>query len=276
MKQYLDALNECLNNGIDVESRSGKVRKSFASQIRYDLQKGFPILTTKKMAWRSIVSELLWFIEGSSDERRLAEIHYGKSREELKDKNTIWTKNSKADYWLKKSKFEGDLGRIYGFQWRNFNGIDQFAQLIESLKNEPDSRRHILSSWNPSDLSNMALPPCHILSQFYVAENKLSCQLYQRSCDMFLGVPFNISSYSLLTFILAKECNLEVGEFVHTLGDFHIYHSHFSQVKEQLTRAVKDLPKLEFTKKNIFAYEANDFKLINYNPHPKITAEMSV
>ena len=188
----------------------------------------------------------------SNDERRLAEIHYGKDKSELLDKKTIWTKNADSDYWKIKSKFEGDLGKIYGFQWRNFNGVDQISNLIKSLKSDQDGRRHILSAWNPSELEEMALPPCHILSQFYISNNRLSCQLYQRSCDMFLGVPFNISSYSLLTFLLAKECELQLGEFIHTLGDYHIYHRHFPQVKEQLDRTTKKLPKLKIKSNNFF------------------------
>ena len=276
MKQYLETLRFCLNEGTDVESRTGKVRKAFGYQMRFDLNDGFPIITTKKIAWRSVVSELLWFIEGSNDERRLAEIHYGKDKSELLDKKTIWTKNADSDYWKIKSKFEGDLGKIYGFQWRNFNGVDQISNLIKSLKSDQDGRRHILSAWNPSELEEMALPPCHILSQFYISNNRLSCQLYQRSCDMFLGVPFNISSYSLLTHILAKECELELGEFIHTLGDFHIYHEHLLQVEKQLTREIRNLPELKFDKKNIFSYSPNDFELLDYDPHPTIQADMSV
>tara|TARA_B110000014_G_scaffold249007_1_gene223890 strand:+ start:160 stop:990 length:831 start_codon:yes stop_codon:yes gene_type:complete len=276
MKQYLETLRFCLNHGTDVVSRAGKVKKAFGYQMRFELNDGFPIITTKKIAWRSVVSELLWFIEGSNDERRLAEIHYGKDKSELSDKKTIWTKNANSDYWKIKSKFKGDLGKIYGYQWRNFNGIDQLSNLIKSLKGDQDGRRHILSAWNPGDLEEMALPPCHILSQFYISNNRLSCQLYQRSCDMFLGVPFNISSYSLLTHILAKECDLEVGEFIHTLGDFHIYHEHFPQVKEQLTREVRSLPKLRFDKKNIFNYSPEDFELLDYDPHPSIKADMNI
>ena len=276
MKQYLEALSNCLESGIDVDSRAGKVRKAFGYQMRFDFDQGFPILTTKQIAWRSVVSELLWFIEGSSDERRLAEIHYAKKRSELLDKKTIWTKNANADYWKPKAKFEGDLGKIYGVQWRNFNGVDQIHRLIDGLKKDPHGRRHILSAWNPSELEQMALPACHMFAQFYVANNKLSCQLYQRSCDMFLGVPFNISSYSLLTHILANECKLSLGEFIHTFGDFHIYHKHFSQVKQQIKRDTKILPKLQFRAKNIFQYMVDDFKLINYGFHPAIKAEMNV
>ncbi|MBI29473.1 MAG: Thymidylate synthase 2 [Alphaproteobacteria bacterium MarineAlpha5_Bin11] len=276
MKEYLKALNHCFENGSDVKSRNGDVRRAFGYQMRFNLEEGFPILTTKKMAWRSIVSELLWFLEGSSDERRLAEIHYSKPKNELKDKKTIWTQNANADYWKAKAAFDGDLGRIYGVQWRDFGGIDQVQSLIKGLQNDPNSRRHIISSWNPSDLQNMALPPCHIMAQFFVHEKRLSCQLYQRSCDMFLGVPFNISSYSLLTHIIAKECGFFVGEFIHTLGDYHIYHRHFSQVKEQIKRKEKNLPELRFKIKNIFEYFPDDFVLENYDPHPAIKAEMNV
>ena len=276
MKNYIDVLKHCYERGVDVDSRAGKVRKLFGHQMAFDLKKGFPILTTKKMAWRSIVSELLWFLEGSSDERRLAEIHYDQNREEIKDKKTIWTMNANSEYWKNKAKFEGDLGNIYGVQWRNFNGVDQIINLIESLQNNPDGRRHIINAWNPPELNKMALPPCHVLAQFFVANNNLSCQLYQRSCDMFLGVPFNVSSYSLLTHIIAKECNLNLGKFIHTLGDYHIYHKHFLQVKEQIQRNTKKLPILKFNKKNIFDYKVKDFELINYDSHPTIKAEMNV
>ena len=234
MKQYLEALKYCYKKGVDVDSRAGKVRKAFGYQMRFDLQDGFPAVTTKKLAWKAIVSELLWFLEGSNDERRLAEILYNDKKENLRDKKTIWTQNAQADYWKPKAKFEGDVGKIYGVQWRNFNGIDQINTLFNGIKNNPNSRRHILSAWNPAELHLMSLPACHAFSQFFVAEQKLSCQLYQRSCDMFLGVPFNIASYSLLTHLIARECNLDVGEFVHTLGDYHIYHEHFNQVEIQI------------------------------------------
>ena len=276
MKQYLDALKYCYENGTDVESRAGKVRKSFGYQMNFDLTKGFPAITTKKLAWKSVVSELLWFIEGSNDERRLAEILYQDKRENLKNKKTIWTQNAEADYWKPKAKFDGDVGKIYGVQWRNFNGVDQIANLIRGLKNDPNGRRHIISSWNPPELASMSLPPCHVFSQFYISENKLSCQLYQRSCDMFLGVPFNIASYSLLTHMLARECNLEVGKFIHSLGDFHIYEEHFEQVKIQLKRQPKELPRLEFKTKDFYKYNVNDFELLNYRYYPKIEATMNV
>jgi len=276
MKQYLDALKYCYENGTDVESRAGKVRKSFGYQMIFDLTKGFPAITTKKLAWKSVVSELLWFIEGSNDERRLAEILYQDKRENLKNKKTIWTQNAEADYWKPKAKFDGDVGKIYGVQWRNFNGVDQISNLIKDLKNDPNGRRHIISSWNPPELENMSLPACHVFSQFFISENKISCQLYQRSCDMFLGVPFNIASYSLLTYMLARECNLEVGNFIHSLGDFHIYEEHFEQVKVQLKRQPKELPRLEFKTKDFYKYNVNDFELLNYQHHPRIEATMNV
>ena len=276
MKQYLKALRHCLEQGVDVDSRSGKVRKSFGYQMRFDLNNGFPALTTKKLAWKAVTSELLWFIEGSNDERRLAEILYQDDRKNLKEKTTIWTQNANSDYWKDKAKFEGDVGRIYGVQWRDFSGVDQIKNLIEGLKTHPNGRRHILSAWNPAEIHLMSLPACHALSQFFVSNGKLSCQLYQRSCDMFLGVPFNIASYSLLIHLIAAECGLKVGEFIHSLGDFHIYHQHFEQVKIQLTREPKELPNLKFIPKNIFSYKTDDFELQNYDPHPTIKAAMNV
>jgi thymidylate synthase len=276
MKNYLGALKHCYENGDFVKSRAGNVKKSFGYQMRFDLQEGFPAVTTKKLAWKAMVSELLWFLEGSNDERRLAEILYEDNRDNLEHKNTIWTQNANAEYWKQKSKFSGDVGRIYGVQWRDFNGVDQLKNLIEGLKKDPDSRRHILTAWNPAELHNMSLPPCHAFSQFYVSNNKLSCQLYQRSCDMFLGVPFNIASYSILIHIIAKECGYEVGEFIHSLGDFHIYEEHFEQVKIQLSREPKKLPILKFNQKNIHEYKTSDFELINYKHHPKIVAPMNV
>jgi thymidylate synthase len=276
MKQYLEALKHCYDFGTDVESRAGKVRKAFGYQMRFDLQKGFPAMTTKKLAWKSVVSELLWFIEGSDDERRLAEILYQDSRDNLKDKKTIWTQNANSIYWKKNSKFQGDVGKIYGVQWRDFNGVDQIKNLIEGIKHDPNGRRHILSAWNPSELNLMSLPPCHAFSQFFVANNKLSCQLFQRSCDMFLGIPFNIASYSLFTHMIAAECSLDLGEFVHTLGDYHIYHEHFNAINIQMERTPIELPKLTFEKKGIFDYSLDDFILNNYNPKPGIKASMNV
>ena len=276
MKQYLDALSYCYQNGKDVYSRAGKVRKVFGYQIRFNLNKGFPALTTKKLAWKSVVSELLWFLEGSNDERRLAEILYEEDRRDLKDKKTIWTQNANSEYWKDKAKFFGDVGRIYGVQWRDFKGIDQIKNLIKGIKRDPNGRRHILSAWNPAELELMSLPPCHAFSQFFVSNRKLSCQLYQRSCDMFLGVPFNIASYSLLLHLIATECDLEVDEFILTLGDYHIYHEHFDQVEIQLKREPRKLPQLKFKPKDIFSYKVNDFELIDYNPHPTIQAKMNV
>ena len=276
MKNYLDALKYCYENGDFVKSRAGNVKKAFGYQMRFNLEDGFPAVTTKKLAWKAVVSELLWFLEGSNDERRLAEILYDDKRENLEDKKTIWTQNAEADYWKDKSKFIGDVGKIYGVQWRNFNGVDQIQELIEGLKKNPNSRRHILTAWNPSEINEMSLPPCHAFSQFFVSNNKLSCQLYQRSCDMFLGVPFNIASYSLLIHIIAEECKLGVGDFIHSLGDFHIYEEHFDQVKIQLTREPKRLPTLKFLTKKINDYKTKDFELHNYEPHPKIIAPMNV
>jgi len=276
MKNYLNALEYCFENGDFVKSRAGNVKKAFGYQMRFNLEDGFPAVTTKKLAWKAVVSELLWFLEGSNDERRLAEIQYQDTKENLEDKKTIWTQNANADYWKNKSKFKGDVGRIYGVQWRNFNGVDQIINLIEGLKQNPHSRRHILTAWNPAELDEMSLPPCHAFSQFYISNNKLSCQLYQRSCDMFLGVPFNIASYSLLIHILAKECGYQVGEFILSLGDFHIYEEHFNQVKIQLTREPKTHPNLQFEHKKINEYKTSDFQLINYEYHPKIEALMNV
>ena len=276
MKNYLTALEYCFENGDFVKSRAGNVKKSFGYQMRFNLEDGFPAVTTKKLAWKAVVSELLWFLEGSDDERRLAEIQYEDTKANLEDKKTIWTQNANADYWKNKSKFKGDVGKIYGVQWRNFNGVDQIFNLIEGLKKNPHGRRHILTAWNPAELDEMSLPPCHAFSQFYISNNKLSCQLYQRSCDMFLGVPFNIASYSLLIHILAKECGYQVGEFILSLGDFHIYEEHFDQVKIQLTREPKTHPNLQFEQKKINEYKTSDFELINYEHHPKIVAPMNV
>src|SRR6056300_870721 len=242
MKQYLDALQTILDQGEDVDDRTGVgTRTIFGYQMRFNLQDGFPAVTTKKLAWRSVVGELLWFLEGSTDERRLAEITFEKSREELTDKTTIWTANADkqgVDLGYRNDDLYKELGPVYGSQWRDFNGegFDQIHYIIRQLTTDPDSRRIILSAWNPNELEDMALPPCHTLSQFKVINGKLSCQMYQRSADMFLGVPFNIASYSLLTHMLAQICGLEVGEFIWTGGDCHIYSNHMEQVKQQLER----------------------------------------
>ena len=281
MKQYLDALSHVLENGIDRQNRTGiATRAVFGMQLRFNMNDGFPAVTTKKLPWKSVASELLWFIEGSNDERRLAEILHG-TRD--KEKATIWTANAEADYWKPKAKFKGDLGRIYGVQWRKWKAsdgkeIDQLANAIKMIKENPTSRRIIVNAWNPGEIEQMALPPCHTFFQFFVANNKLSLQMYQRSCDMFLGVPFNIASYSLLLHMIAQSTNLEPGEFVHTLGDAHIYHNHFGQVKEQLSRKPFSLPKLWLSTeiKNIDDFTMEGIKLENYNFHPAIKAEMAV
>ncbi len=281
MKQYLDALRFVLENGVDRKDRTGVgTRAVFGMQMRFNMGVGFPAITTKKLAWNSVVSELLWFIEGSEDERRLAEILHG-TREP--SKKTIWTANAQADYWKQKARFEGDLGRIYGVQWRKWKSpdgkeIDQLANAIKLIKENPTSRRIIVTAWNPGEMQEMALPPCHAFFQFFVANNKLSLQMYQRSCDMFLGVPFNIASYSLLLHMVAQVTNLEPGEFVHTLADAHVYHNHFEQVKEQLSRNPLPLPKLILNPKikNIDDFTMEDIKLENYQYHPPIKAEMAV
>ena len=277
MKTYLESLKFVLDNGTVREDRTGTGTIGvFGMQSRYDLTKGFPAVTTKKLAFKACLSELLWFLEGSSDERRLAEILHGSSEE---DKRTIWTDNALAPYWLPKAKFQGDLGRVYGVQWRDFGGVDQVVELINGIKKDPYSRRHILTAWNPGQLDQMALPPCHCFAQFYVsADGKLSCQMYQRSCDMFLGVPFNIASYSLLTHMIAQVCGLEAGEFVHVLGDAHIYLNHVEQVKEQLAREPLPLPTLWINPevKDIFKFTMEDFRLDGYEYHPPIKAPMAV
>lgn len=299
MKTYLDALHDVLNNGTVREDRTGVGTIGiFGMQQRYDLSQGFPAVTTKKLAFKSCLGELLWFIEGSGDERRLAEITHGVvptyENGERVGPVTIWTGNALSSYWKPNAKFPGDLGRVYGVQWREWKThqhrwitsseseevyIDQLQNLIDGIKKDPYGRRHILTAWNPAELDQMALPPCHCFAQFYVsADNKLSCQMYQRSCDMFLGVPFNIASYSLLTHMIAQVCGLGVGEFIHTLGDAHIYLNHVDQVKEQLSRTPKSLPKLwinpEITDINNFTM--NDFRLENYESYDSIKAPMAV
>jgi thymidylate synthase len=277
MKTYLNALHYVLNNGTVREDRTGTGTIGvFGMQQRYNLQEGFPAVTTKRLAFKACLSELLWFIEGSGDEKRLREILHG-SRDS--DKDTIWTANATAPYWLPKAQYEGDLGRIYGVQWRDFRGVDQLIQLVNGLRSDPYGRRHIITAWNPSELDSMALPPCHCFAQFYVsADGLLSCHMYQRSCDMFLGVPFNIASYSLFTHMLAQVCGLGVGEFVHVLGDAHIYLDHVEQVKEQLTREPLPAPKLWISPdvKDITQFTMEDFRLDGYNHHPPIKAPMAV
>jgi thymidylate synthase len=279
-KEYLNALKHVLEKGTVKNDRTGVGTISyFGMQQRYNLQDGFPAVTTKKLAWKAVVGELLWFLEGSGNERRLAEITHGTKE----GKVTIWTPNALAPYWKPKAKFEGDLGSVYGVQWRkwiNYKNevFDQVKTLIDGIKSDPNGRRHILSAWNPGELHMMALPPCHILAQFYVNENKLSCQMYQRSCDMFLGVPFNIASYSLLTHMIAQVCDLEVGEFIHTLGDAHIYQNHVEQVKIQLDREPYLSPTIWLNPniKDIDDFTMDDIRLENYQSHPPIKAEMAV
>ena len=299
MKAYLNALNEVLEKGSTKTDRTGTGTISyFGMQQRYDLSESFPAVTTKKLAWKSVVSELLWFIEGSGDEKRLREILHGSAES---SKTTIWTANATAPYWQPKSKFEGDLGRVYGVQWRHWrqykeqkemgpahlggtrvaadrHEVDQLLLLIDGIKSDPHGRRHILSAWNPAELDQMALPPCHTFAQFYVADGKLSCQMYQRSCDMFLGVPFNIASYSLLTAMIAQVCGLAVGEFVHVLGDAHIYLNHVEQVKEQLEREPLPAPTLWLNPdiKDITKFTMDDIKLVDYQHLATIKAEMAV
>ena len=288
MKQYLDALQYIVDNGEDVDDRTGVgTRSVFGYQMRFNLQTGFPAVTTKKLAWRAVVGELLWFLEGSTDERRLAEITYEEHRGELVDKRTIWTANADAqgvELGYLNNKFTKHLGPVYGSQWRRFNGehpqCDQVANIIQQIKHQPDSRRIILSAWNPLKIDDMALPPCHTLAQFRVMNGKLSCQLYQRSADMFLGVPFNIASYSLLTHMLAQICNLDVGDFVWTGGDCHIYQNHQEQVQQQLQRQPHDKPHLlmpVFSNiDELLNTKPSEYKLINYDPMDSIKAPMAV
>lgn len=303
MKAYHEALQTVLRDGTQRSDRTGTGTISvFGMQQRYDLAAGFPAITTKKLAWRAVVSELLWFIEGSGDETRLREILHG-SR--TSTKKTIWTDNATAPNWQPKAKHVGDLGRVYGVQWRkwrtpvehraekfkdefgnwysrdghvHFKEVDQLKSLIEGIQADPYGRRHILTAWNPGELEAMALPPCHCFAQFYVADGRLSCQMYQRSCDMFLGVPFNIASYSLLTAMIAQVCGLRVGEFVHVLGDAHIYLNHVEQVKEQLAREPLPAPTLWLNPEvtDIFKFTMDDIRLENYQCHDAITAPMAV
>lgn len=275
MKQYLEVLKDIYENGSDVEGRNGKTRKLFAKQMRFNLEEGFPAVTTKKLAFKAVKSELIWFIEGSGDDNRLKELN--------ESEKTIWTANSEADYWTPKAKFPGDLGRVYGVQWRHWQKpdgteVDQLAEVIERIKTDPNDRRLIVSAWNPGELDQMALPPCHMMFQFFVAGDKLSIHMYQRSCDMFLGVPFNIASYALLLSMVARETNLTPYECVLTLGDAHIYHDHFEAVEEQLKRTPHPLPTLWLNPevKNIFDFKPEDIRLENYTHDETIKATMAV
>ena len=287
---YLNALKNILENGDDRPDRTGVgTRGIFGLQMRFDLTEGFPAITTKKLAWKACVSELLWFIEGSGDENRLKEILHG---ERYSEKKTIWSDNASAPYWVNKrlQRHPGDLGRVYGVQWRRWRkplvrinkvvlqNHDQLLELIDGIKNDPYSRRHIITAWNPGELDLMALPPCHMMSQFYVNNGKLSCQMYQRSADMFLGVPFNIASYALFTHMLAQVCNLEVGDLIITIGDAHIYNNHFEQVKEQLTRDPLPMARLELNSEIsvITDFEMEDIELADYQSHDAIKAPMAV
>ncbi|MFW9610472.1 MAG: thymidylate synthase [Aquaspirillum sp.] len=264
MQTYLNLMQHVLQHGIDKSDRTGTgTRSVFGYQMRFDLQAGFPLVTTKKLHLRSIIHELLWFLRGDTN------IQY------LKDNGvSIW------DEWADEN---GELGPVYGYQWRSWpapNGqsIDQIGQLVEQIKSNPDSRRLIVSAWNPALVDEMALPPCHCLFQFYVANGKLSCQLYQRSADIFLGVPFNIASYALLTHMMAQVCGLQVGDFVHTLGDAHLYHNHIEQAKLQLSREPRPLPHLRLNPevKDLFGFCYDDFTIEGYDPHPHIKAEVAI
>lgn len=273
-----------MENGIDRPDRTGVgTRGVMGLQFRCDLSEGFPCLTTKKLLWKSAIGEILWLVEGSGDERRLAEIIHQKPRVELQDKKTVWSANASAPYWIDKAKYEGDLGRVYGVQWRHWikpNGeeLDQLLQLIEGIKNDPYGRRHLMTCWNPAELDQMALPPCHYNIQFYVVNGRLSSHLSMRSLDIFLGMPFDIIMYAALTHMVARECNLEVGEFVLTATDAHIYKNHFEAVMEQLERTPKKLPTLVLNKEksNILDFNISDFDIIDYDPYPAIKAKMAV
>ena len=264
MQQYLDLMRHVLQNGVTKSDRTGTgTRSVFGYQMRFDLSQGFPALTTKKLHLKSIIHELLWFLSGDTNIRYLKE-----------NGVRIW------DEWADEN---GDLGRVYGAQWRSWRGangetIDQIRNLVQQIQTNPDSRRLIVSAWNPAEVDSMALPPCHALFQFYVANGKLSCQLYQRSADIFLGVPFNIASYALLTLMLAQVCGLQAGEFIHTLGDAHLYLNHLEQAQLQLTREPRPLPKMHINPdvRDIFSFRFNDFELTDYDPHPHIKAQVSV
>lgn len=261
MQQYLDLLRDIMENGVDKMDRTGVgTRSVFGRQMRFDLSKGFPLVTTKKVHLKSIIYELLWFLKG--------------------DTNVKYLQDHGVRIWNEWADENGELGPVYGSQWRNWNGegIDQIADVIERLKKTPNDRRMIVSAWNVGKIAEMHLPPCHMMFQFYVANNKLSCMLYQRSCDMFLGVPFNIASYALLTMMVAQVCGYEPGEFVHTLGDTHIYHNHFEQVKEQLSHTPYPLPQMKINPavKDINNFKYEDFELVNYQSYDTIKAKVAV
>ncbi|MEX0916687.1 MAG: thymidylate synthase [Candidatus Spechtbacterales bacterium] len=280
MKQYLDLARDVLENGVDKPNRTGiDTRAVFGRTMRFDMADGFPIITTKKVPFKIVAGELLWLISGSSDVKELQKLGVH-----------IWDANAEADYWKPKAKFDGDLGRVYGVQWRSWQGadgtvVDQLKDVIERIKKDPTDRRLIVTAWNPGELSQMALPPCHMFFQFFVAPStssgqagKLSLSMYQRSCDMFLGVPFNISSYALLLHMVAQVTGLEAGEFFHILGDTHIYHNHFDQMKEQMSREPYGLPTLKLNPniKDINAFTMDDIELVGYESHPTIKADMAV
>ena len=261
MQHYVDLLRDVLENGVDKMDRTGVgTRSVFGRQMRFDLNKGFPLMTTKKMHLKSIIYELLWFLKG--------------------DTNVKYLQDNGVRIWNEWADDNGDLGPVYGSQWRNWNGegIDQIAEVIEKLKKTPNDRRMIVSAWNVGKIAEMHLPPCHMMFQFYVANNKLSCMLYQRSCDMFLGVPFNIASYALLTMMVAQVCGYELGEFIHTLGDTHIYHNHFEQVREQLSRQPLSLPKMKINPhvKDINDFKYEDFELQGYQCYEAIKGKVAV
>jgi thymidylate synthase len=275
MKTYNDVLKRIMAEGVDREGRNGFTRALFAIQMRFKMSDGFPAVTTKKLAFNAMKAELLWFIEGSGDDNRLKEVT-GTSR-------TIWTDNAEADYWKPKAKFDGDLGRIYGVQWRSWqapggNKVDQLKTVIDKIKNTPNDRRLVVTAWNPGELDAMALPPCHMLFQFFLASGKLSVHMVQRSCDMFLGVPFNIASYSLLLHLVAQVTGTVADECVITFNDAHIYHEHFDAVKEQLSREPLPLPQLRLNPaiQDIDAFTMEDIRLENYESHPPIKAKMIV
>lgn len=288
MKTYLKLVEDVLNHGLDKKDRTGTgTRSLFGYQMRFPLSEGFPLVTTKKIYYKAIVHELLWFIKGETNIKYLVDNqvniwndwpfetykksadYQGETIKEFAEKIKI------SDAFAKK---HGDLGPVYGAQWRNFNGVDQLAYIIDLIQNKPESRRMILSAWNPAEISDMALPPCHTLIQFYVNNNQLSLQLYQRSGDIFLGIPFNIASYALLLSMVAQVTNYEVGDFVHTIGDAHIYHNHFDQVKLQLTREPKALPKLVLNPEinHIEDFTFDDIDIKNYDPHPRIQGKVAV